>query len=177
MQSMTRIERVTRVLDLKTVDRDPSSVFPWGSTMKRWISEGHVREGEDIYEYFDQDIRRRVGDLNTIANLDYKDVILEEIEETIVARDGNGALLRRHKLHESTPEHIDYTVKDRPGWEEHIKPFFWDVDRRRIPFELMQTMCGHENLLIEMALDPDWVRNMVKMYVDTVINHLEVLFS
>jgi uroporphyrinogen decarboxylase len=132
MQSMTRIERVTRVLDLKPVDRVPSSVFPWDTTLKRWISEGHVREGEDIHEHFDQDIRRKVGDLNTIANLDFEDIVLEETEETIVARDGNGAVLRRHKLHESTPEHIDYTVKDRPGWEEHIKPFFQDLDRRWI---------------------------------------------
>ena len=92
---------------------------------------------------------------------------------------------------------VPYTVKDRTGWEEHIKPFFQDVDRRRIPFEeyredrafsadkqrffcvhgygpfeLMQTMCGHENLLIGMALDPDWVKDMVKTYVDAAINHL-----
>lgn len=30
---------------------------------------------------------------------------------------------------------VDFTVKDRAGWEEHAKPFLVEVDRRRISFE------------------------------------------
>ena len=50
-----------------------------------------------------------------MANLDFKEVILEETEETMLKLDGNGAKLRRHKLHARTPEHVDFTVKDRAG--------------------------------------------------------------
>jgi len=110
--------------------------------------------------------------------------------------------LRRHKLHDSTPEHVDFTVKDRATWEEHAKPFLVDVDRRRIPFEgyraakkfaaekerffcwagvapfeQMHPVCGHEYMLMGMALDPDWVKDMVQTYTDLTINHLELLFA
>ena len=57
-----------------------------------------------------------------VADLDFVPVVLEETEETILTTDGNGATLRKHKLHDATPEHIDFLVKDRQGWEEHIKP-------------------------------------------------------
>ncbi len=43
--------------------------------------------------------------------------------------------LRRHKLHDTTPEHVDFTVKDRASWEQYIKPFLLEVDERRINFE------------------------------------------
>jgi uroporphyrinogen decarboxylase len=202
MSEMTSIERVSRVLDRKPVDRPPSSVSPWETTLKKWIAEGHVRADEDVHEHFDQDIRRKAGDLNVIANLNHEDVVLEETEETVLKLDGNGATYRRHKLHESMPEHVDFSVKDRASWEELIKPFLVGVDRRRIPFEeyrcdrafsaekqrffcihgygpfeCMQMMCGHENLLMGMALDPDWVKDMVMTYVDMTINHLELLYA
>ena len=44
------------------------------------------------------------------------------------------SVFRTHKLHDSTPEHVDFLVKDRAGWEEHIKPKL-TPDRRRINFE------------------------------------------
>ena len=58
---------------------------------------------------------------------------VEETEDTILQRDGNGALLRRHKKHDATPEHVDFLVKDRTAWEEQIKPKL-RPDRRRIDF-------------------------------------------
>lgn len=52
-------------------------------------------------------------------------------------RTGNGAVFRYHKQHSSTPEHVDFLVKDREGWEKHIKPFLLDKStlRRRINFD------------------------------------------
>ena len=134
---------------------------------------------------FDMDL---CGPFNLTADLDYEPEILEETEETIVRRDGNGAVLRQHKLHDSTPEHIDFMVKERRAWEEHIKPKL-TPDPRRINFEnyreqkrraeesnrffawcgvnvfeSMHPVCGHEYMLIGMAMDPDWVRDMVNTY-------------
>lgn len=202
MQEMTSIERVSRVLERKSADRPPSSVAPWESTLKKWVAEGHLQAGEDVHEHFDQDIRRKAGDLNGVANLDHQDVVLEETEETILKLDGNGAKYRRHKLHESMPEHVDFTVKDRSGWEEHLRPFLVGLDLRRIPleeyrrdrafsaehqrffcchgfgpFELMQLAVGHENLLMGMALDPEWVKDMVSVYVEMTIRHQEEMFA
>lgn len=53
---------------------------------------------------------------NLVADLDFVPEVLEETEETILRRDGNGAVLRHHKLHSSTPEHVDFLVKERAAW-------------------------------------------------------------
>ncbi len=138
---------------------------------------------------------------NLTADLDFQPEVVEETEETILIRDGNGALLRRHKLHDSTPEHVDFLVKNREDWEEHIKPFL-KPDRRRINFqayrqakayareknrffawcgvnvfECMHPVCGHEYMLMGMALDPDWVKDMVETYAQLTIDLQEILFS
>ena len=138
---------------------------------------------------------------NLTADRDYEPEILEETEETIVRRDCNGAVLRQHKLHDSTPEHIDFMVKERSAWEEHIKPKL-TPDPRRINFEnyreqkrraeesnrffawcgvnvfeSMHPVCGHEYMLIGMAMDPDWVRDMVNTYARLTVELQEILFE
>jgi len=198
---MTSIERMSNTLALKPVDQVPIALSPWGATVARWVAEGHVQQDEDIAEHFGQDLRSG-GWLNSTANLDFEAVVVEETEETVLRRDGNGALLRQHKLHASTPEHVDFTVKDRATWEEHAKPFLTGLDRRRIPFEgyrsakafaaekqrfycwggvapfeQMHPLCGHEYMLMGMALDPAWVKDMVETYTSMTLKHLELLFA
>jgi uroporphyrinogen decarboxylase len=199
--SMTSRERFMNALMRKPVDHIPCAEEPWAATIQRYVREGHLKEGEDIVQHFDFDFRS-AGWVNSTADLDFKPVTLEETEETILQLDGNGAKLRRHKLHDSTPEHVDFTVKDRAGWLEHVRPHLVQLDRRRIPFEgyrkerrkaadeqrffawagiapfeQMHPMCGHEYMLIGMALDPDWVRDMVMTYARFTLMHLEVLFA
>ena len=198
---MTSYERFVAVLDHKPVDQTPIAVSPWGRTVERWRDEGHIGPQEDVGEHFGQDIRSG-GWLSSVADLDFEPKVLEETEETVLTLDGNGAMLRRHKLHDSTPEHVDFTVKDRAGWEEHVRPHLVDLDRRRIPFEnyrnakkfaaekqryftwggvapfeQIHPVCGHEYMLMGMALDPDWVKDMAVTYAQMTINHLEVLFA
>jgi uroporphyrinogen decarboxylase len=198
---MTSIERVRNVLDLKPVDLTPIALSPWAATVERWRREGHIGPEEDVAEHFGQDLRTG-GWLNSVVDLDFEPVTVEETEETILQLDGNGAKLRRHKLHDSTPEHVDFTVKDRATWEEFAKPRLVQFDRRRIPFESyreakrfaaekqrffcwagvapfeqMHPLCGHVNFLIGMADDPEWVKDMVQTYTDLTLNHLEVLFA
>ena len=201
MDSMTSKERFLNTLHRKPVDHIPVAVSPWGDTVKRWRSEGHIGEEEDVAEHFGQDLRGG-GWFNSTADLDFEEQVLEETEETKLTLDGNGATLRRHKLHDSTPEHVDFAVKERKAWEEKIKPHLVDVDRRRIPFEnyreqkklaeekqrffvwsgvapfeQMHPVCGHEYMLMGMATDPDWVKDMVMTFANLTINHMEVLFS
>lgn len=199
--TMTSIERMTAVLERQPVDLTPIAVTPWAATVNRWMSEGHIAANEDVAEHFDQDLRSG-GWLNSVADLDFVPETIEETEETILQLDGNGATLRRHKLHDSTPEHVDFAVKDRKGWEERIKPRLLDIDRRRIPFanyrtekafsaekqrffcwggvapfEQIHPVCGHEYMLMGMALDPHWIKDMVITFAKLTIDHLEVLFA
>jgi len=198
---MTSKERVGNTLNLKPVDRIAVALDPWPATIERWKSQGHIKDCEDIFEHFNQDIRGG-GWINSVANLDRKDIVLEETEETKLVLDGNGAKLRRHKLHDSTPEHVDFTVKDRNGYEEYIKPYITKVDRRRIPFEeyrkskqiaaeherffvwtglapfeQMHPVCGHEYMLMGMALDPGWSKDMAMTFAKMTLNRLEILFA
>jgi uroporphyrinogen decarboxylase len=142
------------------------------------------------------------GRLNDVADLDFQSQVIEETAETVLRLDGNGARLRQHKQHASTPEHVGFTVTDRQSWEAHVKPHLLDLDRRRIPFEdyrkekrraaerqrffcwwgvapfeQLHPICGHEHALAGMALDPDWIQDMVMTYARFTIRHLKVLFA
>jgi len=184
----------------KPVDRIGVFEHFWPDTQKTYVEQGHVKADEVLEEHFQLDMQRD-WTFNIIANLDFEEIVLEETEETRLVLDGNGASLRRHKLHDTTPEHVDFTVKDRESWEEY-KPYLLDVDERRINFESyretkrraaennqffawgglnvfesIHPICGHENMLIGMALDPEWVVDMAETYANLIINHQEVLFA
>jgi len=200
MQELTSVERIARQLKRQPVDRIGTGENFWVDTQKRWAKEGHIAEGESLLEHFHLDIQECApGDV--AARLDWEVEVLEETEETILTRDRNGAVLRRHKLHDGTPEHVDYLVKDHAAWEEHIKPYL-RAERRRVffdayrdarayaqsqdrffamsgvlPFELMHFLVGHENLLMSMATDPEWIKDMVSTYIEMLINMSEMLFD
>ncbi|MHB9025269.1 MAG: uroporphyrinogen decarboxylase family protein [Armatimonadota bacterium] len=201
MQPLTSYERIYNTLHRLPIDRVACYDAIWGETVARWRAEGALGEDEDVIEALDMDLRGSPS-INSTADLDFESKIIEETEETILRLDGNGALLRQHKQHESCPEHVGFTVQDREGWETLIKSHLLDLDRRRIPFEeyrnlkrlsadrqrfyvwwgvapfeQMHPVCGHENLLAGMALDPDWVRDMVMTYAHFTLLHLETLFA
>jgi len=197
---LSSIERIRNILKGKPVDRIGLFEHFWGDTQKKWISEGHLKESESLADHFGFDISI-YGPFNMVADIHFKPVTVEETEETILQRDGNGALLRRHKLHDATPEHVDFMVKDRSAWNEKIKSLLKpskeriDIEAYRKAkeeaaqkkrffcwagtnvFELMHPVCGHEYMLIGMALDPDWVRDMVNTYSDLTISLMEILFA
>ncbi|HOQ67692.1 MAG TPA: uroporphyrinogen decarboxylase family protein [Candidatus Atribacteria bacterium] len=199
MDVMTGVERMTNILQRKPVDRIGLYEHFWGDTQKKWTEEGYVKQGENLVDHFGFDMDE-CWPFNMVADLDFIPEVVEETDETILTRDGNGALLRRHKLHDATPEHVDFMVKDRRGWEEHIKPLL-NPERRRINFEayreakgraadrnrffvwsgvnvfeLIHPVCGHEYMLMGMALDPDWVRDMVDTYSRLTVELQEILF-
>jgi uroporphyrinogen decarboxylase len=201
MQPMTHRERMLNAIYRRPVDRLPWGDGLWGETARKYIAEGKLKEREDICGHFDMSWRGG-GWLNSVADLDFKAVTLEETEDTILTLDGNGAKLRRWKNKSGTPEHVGFTVTDRAGWEEKIKPRLIAMDRKRIPFddyrktkalaaaeqrafcwggvapfEQMHPVCGHEYMLMGMALDPDWVKDMVMTYANFTLMHLEELFA
>ncbi len=197
---MTSIERIQNILKHKPVDRIGLYEHFWGDTQKAWTEQGHLKEGEILSEHFKYDIDQ-CWSFDCTADLDFEPQVVEENEDTVLTRDGNGALLRRHKKHDTTPEHVDFEVKDRKLWEEKYKPKLTPKERRidfetyretkkRTQknnqffvwsginvFEQMHPLCGHENMLIGMALDPDWVRDMVNTYSQLTVDLMEILFS
>ena len=200
MEELTGVERMQRLLKREPVDRIGLFEHFWGDTHRKWMDEGHLKEGESLEDHFGFDLQG-CWCFNFTADLDFEPEIVEEGEETRLVRDGNGALLRVQKLHDGTPEHVDFMVQDRSSWEAHIKPKL-SVDRRRIGFdayravrkaaqeksrffvwsgtnvfEMMHPVCGHEHMLVGTLTDPDWIRDMVETYSDLLIELWEVLFA
>ncbi|HMN62500.1 MAG TPA: uroporphyrinogen decarboxylase family protein [Anaerolinea sp.] len=200
MQPLTGYERTRNILKRQPVDRIGVFEHFWDDTQRIWTEKGWMKPGECYEDHFNYDLQLFWA-FNSVADLDFVPVTVEETEETILLRDGNGALLRRHKLHDSTPEHVDFQVKERKAWEEFAKPLL-TADRRRINFEgyraakkhaadkkrffcwsginvfeMMHPLCGHENMLMGMALDPDWVKDMVSTYSRLTIELQVILFA
>jgi uroporphyrinogen decarboxylase len=142
--------------------------------------------------------------MDMVADLDAGETVIEQTAEAKLVRDGNGAVLRWLKNNSGAPEHVDFAVKDRESWESVIKERLEDesTDQRRIhfdryralrqkcakdslfmtcgvvgAFDQMSPMCGHENLLVGMALDGEWVRAMADQYAEVTIRLLEILFA
>jgi uroporphyrinogen decarboxylase len=212
MEQLTSKERFARILKHQPVDRVGLFEVYWKETVLQWTAQGHLARPDSVSDHFGLDVRRTGGEItpgdyrvvNLIANLDAGDQIVEETESVKLIRDGNGALLRWIKDGSGAPEHVDFTVKDRRGWEEHIRPYLLDerTYERRInfahyrelrakctrdqrfmtcgvvgPFDQMSPMCGHEHLLMGMALDGDWVRIMADLYATVAVHLLEFLFE
>ena len=198
--SMTSIERMQAFLHRQKMDRIPVYEHFWNDTHKGWVEKGYVKPEDDFVELFDFDMDECWA-FNYTADLDFEPKVIEENEDTVVMLDGNGATLRRHKFHDTTPEHVGFTVTDREGWESITKPLL-TPDPRRINFdayravkqrcakanrffcwsginvfECMHPVCGHENMLVGMALDPAWIEDMANTYAELNIHLMETLFA
>ncbi len=209
---LTSKERFDRILKHQPVDRVGLFEVFWKETAQNWSAQGRFAQPEMVSDHFGLDVRRTGGEItpgnyrivNLIADVDAGDRLVEETETAKLIRDGNGATLRWIKTGSGAPEHVDFTVKDRRGWEEHIRPYLLDEQtyERRInfshyrelrakcaredrfmtcgvvgPFDQMSPMCGHEHLLMGMALDAEWVREMADLYATVAVRLLEILFD
>ena len=198
--NLTSIERINNILKRQPVDRIGLFEHFWSDTQSAWTERHHIKQGENMADHFGYDLDLCWA-FNTIADIDFVDQVIEETSETRLVRNGNGALLRSHKLHDATPEHVDFLVKERDGWERFIKPKL-TPDRRRINFsayreakeasrkanrffawsgvnvfEIMKDVCGHQYMLIGMAEDPDWVRDMADTYAKLTVDLQQILFA
>lgn len=197
---MTGKERMTHILHHEKADRIGLYEHFWGDTNKGWKEKGWIPENAELEALFPFDMRE-LWAFNYTADLDFKPKILSETHDTYTALDGNGAILKRHKFHDTTPEHIGFTVQDREGWDR-IKDKLVNIDLRRINFEgyrqarekaareerffvwsginvfeCMHPVCGHEYLLMGMLDDPDWILDMADTYATLTLKLQEILFE
>jgi len=198
--NLTGLERMQLILKRKKADRIGFFEHFWGDTIKKWSEQGKILPGENLTDHFGFDIEQCRPD-NLTADINKIPEVVEETEETILQRDGNGALLRKHKLHDTTPEHVDFQVKDMKTWQEFIKPLI-TPSQERINFEFykktkdhsaksgkflawsgthvfqcMSNVCGHESMLAGMILEPEWIKDMVNTYTELIIGLMEITFE
>lgn len=192
-------QRTLNILRRQPVDRVGLYEHFWADTQKIWTRQGHIAAGESMARHFGFDMDEAFC-FEMMADLDFDRQVISETAETITYLDGNGAVLKQHKLHDSTPEHVDFHVKDRESWERLIKPKL-TPDPRRINFELyrrvrdecrederfflwsglhafecISRVCGHENMLMGMIDDPEWIQDMAMTYARLILELQEILF-
>jgi len=178
----------------------------WPETIEKWTNEGHLSAGEDIDMHFNFDIMRCWASGNLMADPYNPETILEETEETKLFKNGNGAVLRLWKKRSGVPEHVDFEIKNYSDWKAKIKPAILDKSlyKKRLAdviepyrqkkelaanndkfftwagvsiFEIMHPVCGHEYMLMGMALEPDWLKDMGEVYSNLVIDLQTILFE
>lgn len=199
MSEMTGVERIGRQLNLQQVDRIGVAEEFWQETKTIWRQQGKISDA-NINHLLQMDMDT-LWPFNYKIHPELEDRLVAEDEDTRTFIDGNGATLRRHKRHASTPEHIGYAISNREEWEEKGKPFI-TPSQERIDFEnyrksrdlcrednrffcwsgvnvfeQMHPICGHENLLMGIALDPGWIKEMSAIYAELNINLMETLFA
>ena len=196
---MTGKERITNILHRRPVDRIGIYEHFWSDTYAEYAKQGKIKEGENYDDHFGFDMSVTWA-LNLVLDPDFTPEVISETEDTVTVKDGNGALLKRHKHHDTTPEHVDFSIKCRDDWDKvkhMLKP---DISRinfenyRKVkkeaaeagrffalsgvlPFECMHPICGHEEMLVGMIDDPDWVLDMADTYIKAIVEMQKILFE
>jgi uroporphyrinogen decarboxylase len=192
-------ERISRILKHQEVDRIGLYEHFWSDTKKHWVEQGHIKENENLDEHFNFDMSL-FWPFNMMIDIDFIPQTIKEDEETITILDGNGATLKRHKIHDTTPEHIAFSINCKEKWDK-VKHKL-TVDKKRINFEayreekkkadkdgrffcwccinvfeIMNTVSGHEHLLMGMGLEPEWIEDMVSTYSKLTVELQKILFE
>ncbi len=197
MDEMTSHERFKRMFEHREADRVPIIDSPWGATIERWREEG-MPEDVNWADYFDVD---KTATIRADNSPRYPSGVVEETDEYRVTTTRWGATLRNWKHAASTPEFLDYTIKDRDSWEEakqRMQPTRdrvnwqylgenyprWRDEGRWIEagfwfgFDVTHSWTvGTERILIAMATDPDWCVDMFNTFLDVHIALFEMVLD
>ncbi|MEW6752399.1 MAG: uroporphyrinogen decarboxylase family protein [Candidatus Latescibacterota bacterium] len=193
MAEMSSYERMKRMYEHRQPDRVPFLDSPWGTTIRRWQREG-MPAGVSWVDYFGVD---RLGGVGVDTSPGFAHRVIEETDEYIIEYNSWGVTTRNFKLTTSTPQDIDFTIRDRQSWaaaKERLLPtdsrINWDHLRKHYAamrehqlwisagawfgYDIVNArMVGTETLLMAMADDPEWVRDML----DTLCELALTLFN
>lgn len=194
---MTSKERISRILQHKEADRVPMTDTIWTGTNRRWEREG-MPKGMDWRDYFDVD---KMHTMSVDVSPRYEKKILEETDRYYIETSQWGVTMKHFKEEDSTPEFLDFTVVTPEKWEETKKRM--QPDRDRIDWKFLEEnypkwkaadewieagfwfgfdvthsgMVGTETLLIAMAEEPEWVKDMFETELDLCISLFDMLLD
>lgn len=197
MTPWTTRRRMQCMYDHREADRIPLADIPWPATLERWRREGMPAE-VDFAEFFDLD---RFASIHVDTSPRFEARILEETPECQTRTTRWGVTLKNWTHAASTPEFLDFTVKDRAGWERakaRMSPapdrIEWRVLRRDFPrwraegrwiraglwfgFDVTHSwFVGTERLLIALVEDPDWCRDLFAHELETNLSLLDQVWN
>lgn len=158
----------------------------------------------NAYEYFEFDMAGCGGWFDWKAEIGFGEIV-EETDEWKIERDGNGSMFKWWKNRSGTPEHIGFRLDNRRLWDAEYRPkLAAPFDARRLVYldewmrpryreatakgrwrflghqfiwENMRGALGDENLYMALVDDPDWIRDMGRVYTDLWKQAFELLFT
>ena len=192
--TQTSIEAVIATLSLRGADYVPSFEMFWGDTRKKWVNQGlppgEDGTGVDLLDHFSLDM----GGYGNYLRWQAKEggEIVEETDDWIIRRNGNGGALKSWKNKNGTPEHVDFHMTSRGIWEREYRPLLVErpVDRM-IPiedaealigrhrdhgrfatfgftfiWEILRASLGDFTLYTAVYDDPGWIHDFNRVYTD-----------
>jgi uroporphyrinogen decarboxylase len=189
---MTSRERVEKALRHKRPDRVPIHESFWQATADRWRTEGLPADVSPD-DYFGTEIRL----ISVDNSFGFPYEVVEQADEYVVVRDEWGVLKRDWPDHRSTPELLDFHVKSRAQWDElkgrltpdparvdwaavEVQHARWREEGKFVciavvpGYEATWRKVGPEALLMAIAEDPDWVREMYEYDAEMVVGMMRL---
>jgi len=181
----------------READRVPIIDGPWTSTIERWHREGMPREVSFV-DYFGLD---RVAFISVDNSPCYPTRVVEETDEYVIQTSAWGATLKNWKHRASTPEFLDFTVKDPDTWrkaKQRMQPtrdrIDWDHLKQNYPkwrregywiqgggwfgFDVTHSwFVGTERVLLALADDPEWCRDMFEHELEVNLALLDMAWQ
>ncbi len=195
--NMTYKERALAALNHTKPDRGPIQDGPWATTIRRWRREG-MPDYLDASDYFGFDKWTTLGADNSPR---FPSKTLEETEDYTIYTTSSGGVRKSFKNQESTPEIIDWAIKTKDDWYKKIKPRL-EPDFTRMDwasmlaqyqtareegrllvlggvhgYDLVQSYMKSDSLLMAMAEDPAWVREMFTTHVELMIESAKLMIE
>ena len=173
----------------------------------RWVeaeAEGEYEEPVPFWEHFGCDMVSAGGWFEWMPLRGYNE-LLEGTEEWEIRRNGAGATTRtlRHKV--GMVEHIDFRMTSREIWERDYRSHLLELDPERYDAEAVRTTrkrlaelrkagvwssylhqfvwqnlsqsLGEVVFFESLLTDPEWIRDMNRVYTDFYKIHYEYLFE
>lgn len=197
MDRMTSRERFGRMFEHREADRIPVIDSPWQATIERWRREG-MPEGVGYVDFFGLD---KVASIGVDNSPRYESKVLEETDAFVVHTTSWGATLKNWKHAASTPEFLDFTIKDRDSWakakarmQATRDRINWDRLAKDYPvwrrngcwieaglwfgFDVTHSwIVGTERLLMALIEDPDWCRDLFSHELEVQLALLEMVWD
>jgi uroporphyrinogen decarboxylase len=200
MEPMTTHERMQRVYEHREPDRVPITDYVWKSTLARWRAEG-MPDGVEWERYFELDRVITLDNRFLDTSPQFPCQVIEETEDYRIETDTYGVTKKNFKPVSSTPQYLDFTVKNPDAWREakqRMTPsrdrIDWEILRRNyrswrnegawinvtpwFGYDIVNSrMCGTETVLVAMALDPEWIIDMFNHGCELGLKLLDMIWE
>ena len=197
MCELTSYERMRRVFAHQEPDRVPMFDSPWSTTLARWHREG-LPQNVPFDEFFGFD---KSGYISVDNSPRFPTAILQETDEWVISRTAWGATMRNWKHAASTPEFLDFEIKDRSSWQnakarmtptddridwQNLQNNYpkWKAEGRWIQasgwfgYDVFASWhVGTARMLMALAEDPAWCRDMFETALELNLALLDMAWE